>query len=189
MQWPPAFCRLKQSKCVKSPASQFKIHGLWPQNKTDPQPRKCSSDSKVTNFKKKMLSLTTRTELATSWPNLKGMDEVFWKQEWLLHGTCSYSTFNQTQYFDAANNIWKALPIFDILHDEQIFPSNIDFQKRDLIKDAINNHIQVVVELEFSCTFYPTELIEIKVCKDHAGNAYEDCPNLGNCGSTFKWKP
>jgi ribonuclease I len=57
MQWQPAVCRPKDANCVKSPGNHFTIHGLWPQNKTDPQPRRCSSARKVANFDTQMVSL------------------------------------------------------------------------------------------------------------------------------------
>ncbi|WJX71956.1 ribonuclease T2 [Trifolium repens] len=191
MQWQPAVCRPKDANCVKSPGNHFTIHGLWPQNKTDPQPRRCYSVGKVANFDTQMLSQTTLTELATSWPNLKGQDDVFWKTEWINHGTCSYSTFNQTQYFNAANEIWQALPLFDIFHGAGYSPSNTNYQIKALLENAINHHIGANVKIEFTCTDYPnlTELLEIKVCKNHAGDTYVNCPLYGNCGTKFKWKP
>jgi hypothetical protein len=58
MQWPPAVCRPKHAKCVKSPGSHFTIHGLWPQNHTDPQPRACSKRVRnPPNFITKMVSI------------------------------------------------------------------------------------------------------------------------------------
>jgi ribonuclease I len=133
------------------------------------------------------LSQTTLTELATSWPNLIGRDDVFWAAEWYNHGTCS--TFNPTQYFNAANDIWKALPLFDILRAAGSSPSNTAYHKRDDFKNAINKHIGVTVDFEFTCPHFSSELLEIRVCKNHAGNAYVKCPNQGNCGTKFKWKP
>ncbi|CAK8539350.1 unnamed protein product [Lathyrus sativus] len=189
MQWPPAYCRIKGTICVQKP-SRFSLHGMWPANKTV-EPRRCSNDQVKTKLTKNMISATALAELPTSWPNLKGDNFIFWQHEWFQHGTCSYSTFNQTQYFDQANNIWKGLQLFDILQKDGLSPNTIKYQKTEDFKKAIGKHIGIGTNavIEFHCSPSSSELLEIRICRNHAGNDYTNCTMYGNCGSSFKWKP
>ncbi|XP_058778312.1 ribonuclease 1-like [Vicia villosa] len=191
MQWPPAYCRAKS--CVQNP-SRFSIHGMWPANKTNPQPSKCfNNDQAKTTLNRNMISATASAELPTSWPNLVGDNFEFWEREWLEHGTCSYSTFNQTQYFDQANTIWKGLQLFDILQKDGISPSTTEYHKRAdfemAIGKAIGKQLGDKFRIEFHCSEKNPELLEIRLCRNHAGSDYTGCKMYGNCGSTFKWKP
>ncbi|CAL5194714.1 unnamed protein product [Lathyrus oleraceus] len=185
MQWPPAYCRAKSY--VQKP-SRFNIHGMWPANKTGSQPRRCSNNPAKTKLTMDMISTTTLAELTTSWPNLERDNFKFWEREWLEHGTYSYSTFNQTQYFDQANTIWKGLQLFDILQKDGISPSTTSQKKTDFEK-AIGKHIGPNYMIEFHCSYKNSELLEIRLCRNHARNDYQGCHLYGNCGSSFKWKP
>ncbi|GAU43402.1 hypothetical protein TSUD_254850 [Trifolium subterraneum] len=191
MQWSPALCR--KEKCVKKPISKFTIHGMWASNKTDPQPMVCMKNvTKVRDLYMGMISKPTQTELHTSWPNFQGPDDFFfWQKQWYKHGTCSYSTFNQTQFFDVANDIWKGLQLFDILRAASISPSISRYQQRADFERAIRNHVGVPnLMIELDCPSPSNELLEIRMCRNHAGNAYIDCHHNGTCGLTsFKWKP
>ncbi|KAI5433563.1 hypothetical protein KIW84_020742 [Lathyrus oleraceus] len=162
---------------------------MWPAKETGSEPRRCSEDQTKKTLTRKMIFTTTLVELPTSWSNLRGDNFKFWENEWYEHGTCSYSKLNQTQYFDLANNIWKGLQLFDIFQKESISPSTTAKQKRVDVENAIAKHIGITYKIEFYCFNNSHELLEIRLCRNHAGNDYTNCVMLDNCGSSFKWKP
>ncbi|PNX85773.1 ribonuclease 1-like protein, partial [Trifolium pratense] len=103
---------------------RFTTHGLWPSNITWPNQKTCDTiDSGAQKFELTMISKTLISNLDISWPNLKGPDNLgFWQYEWISHGKCSYSSFNQTQYFQLAYNIWSGINLVDILRQGGITP-------------------------------------------------------------------
>jgi len=76
----------------------------------------------------------------------------FWKNEWFYHGTCSYSTFNQTQYFDFANIIWKGLQVFDILQAHGISPTHPPSNLELFFENALKTHLDGVTKLTVALT-------------------------------------
>ncbi|PNX85028.1 ribonuclease 1-like protein, partial [Trifolium pratense] len=126
MQWPAAYCRNKNNSCQGGMAQlgRFTTHGLWPSNSTWPKLETCDTiDSRAQNFDLKMISPTLISKLNISWPNLKGPPNLgFWQYEWKRHGICSYNSFNQTQYFQLAYDIWSRIKLVDILQKGGITP-------------------------------------------------------------------
>jgi ribonuclease I len=134
------------------------------------------------------LSPTASAELPTSWPDLLGNDLGFWRRQWSEHGTCSYTTFNQTQYFDKANDIWKQLNLFDTLKAQGISPSTSSkTHLRADFENAISKHLGFTLKVQFHCP--SNELLEIRLCRNRAGNQYVNCTRTGNCGTSFNWIP
>ncbi|XP_073225539.1 ribonuclease S-7-like [Cicer arietinum] len=183
-QWPPTFCR--SNPCPTIPQGKFTIHGLWPSNQTSLQSSKCvTKDPHLQSFNKAMIS-TLEAQLNLSWPNLKGQsNELFWAYEWNKHGVCSSNMFNQTQYFELAQNIWSRYDIFDILKQQGISPrTNVWYPTND-IRRAITNHIGAIPQIH--CV--NNELLEIRMCLDQSGIKYMTCPKLGNCKNNVLWQP
>ncbi|GAU10980.1 hypothetical protein TSUD_112730 [Trifolium subterraneum] len=202
-QWGPAQCRVSHFKCRNTPAhDKFRVHGLWPSNFSDPQPRGCSLLNKQDEYfdmkkvinEKNLLPPTLVAKLRISWPSLIGRDEAFWKNQWRNHGTCSFSKFGQAQYFELGNSLWENMDLFDILEKEGIAPAPGKMYDQNDIIQAIKKHQfegQVAIKPEFHCR--GSELLEIRLCINHDGINYINCTsvaasNRGSlCGQKFEW--
>lgn len=130
--------------------------------------------------------------LHNSWPNYLGSDELFWSSQWISHGTCSYPMFNQPRYFWLAHNIWARFNLFGLLVQAGIVPVDAEqtpstIYRREDVLFAINVYHNVLLEVEIDCIEGTIELLEIKVCLDHSGTDYINCPGIGSCGWSFKW--
>ncbi|KAJ4711346.1 Ribonuclease [Melia azedarach] len=85
----------------EKPATNFSIHGLWPNynNASWPEnsdPQNPYKESQITNLNPRM---------QVSWPTLScpsANGSKFWKHERDKHGTCSESVLDQHDYFERA---------------------------------------------------------------------------------------
>ncbi|CAL5210374.1 unnamed protein product [Lathyrus oleraceus] len=155
-QWGPAVLKKHYRPQISFLEDRLTIHGLWPTNETNPQPRRCTTSSRGRFFhSSNQISMNLTNTLHNSWPNYLGSDELFWSSQWISHGTCSYPMFNQP--------------------------------RREDVLFAINVYHNVLLEVEIDCIEGTIELLEIKVCLDHSGTDYINCPGIGSCGWSFKW--
>ncbi|GAU10946.1 hypothetical protein TSUD_112400 [Trifolium subterraneum] len=195
-QWGPAQCRVYHFNCRNTPAhDKFLVHGLWPSNFSDPQPRDCvlsSPQDQVLDMKKLPKNLVKK--LSISWRSLIGDDEAFWISQWRSHGTCSFPKFGQAKYFWLANSLWENMDLFDMLKKEGIEPKPSKmYYQTDIIQAIKKHHFegQVAIKPEFHCR--GSELLEIRLCINHDGIDYINCTSgaatYGNklCGQKFEW--
>ncbi|XP_045805790.1 ribonuclease S-1-like [Trifolium pratense] len=203
LQWAPAQCRVSDFKCTKPAAhDKFTVHGIWPSNFKDPQPRDCKlSSSKDQTLDMKNLPRGLVNRLTTLWPSLTSTDEDFWRLQWKTHGTCSFSMFGQAKYFWLAVNHWEHMNIFEMLREDGIVPTpGKMFDQNDIIEAIKKHHFhgQVAIKPEFHCrpisqsgskppSPLSSELLEIRLCVDHDGFNYFNCTSGGNCGQKFEW--
>ncbi|CAN6724512.1 unnamed protein product [Malus baccata var. baccata] len=134
-QWPKAVNK-------GSGLPYFTIHGLWPSNGS--KPLIC----KGTNFTRSKIKRKRGLEqkLNKSWPDVEsGRNWGFWEKEYNKHGTCSEDIFDQTKYFELADEMWRKLNIAQMLKNRKIVPGS-----------------EVL-------------LLEVVVCYDHDGKKVIDC--------------
>ncbi|KAK4481593.1 hypothetical protein RD792_012495 [Penstemon davidsonii] len=177
-QWPGAYCDSKQSCCYPStgkPASDFSIHGLWPNYKDGSYPSNCDPGS---NFDPSKISNLTQ-RLQRDWPTLacpSGDGLQFWAHEWSKHGTCSESILNQNEYFSTALNLKERVNLLQILGDSGIQP-NGDLYSLESVKDAIKGGIGYDAWIQCNTdTSGNSQLYQVYICLDASGSNFTDCP-------------
>ncbi|TYG99144.1 hypothetical protein ES288_A10G172200v1 [Gossypium darwinii] len=127
LQWPPATCHGTLS-CKPPIPLDFKIYGIWPQDKNDiPIPPYSKSNrctrkrpTRPEDLPKKLGKI--ERELESRWPNLRDAHNKaaigthphsanyrFWKYEWKMHGTCSDYPTDPLQYFNSALKLKRGL--------------------------------------------------------------------------------
>ena len=79
----------------------WSIHGLWPQTSLTKYPQYCRN----VEFDLELLNPII-DRLRDEWYSNRGADEIFWKHEYLKHGTCNYNNFNEFQYFKTALDLF-----------------------------------------------------------------------------------
>lgn len=80
----------------------WSIHGLWPQYSTNKYPKFC----KDLEFSYKKLAPII-DDLEKFWYSNKGTDELFWKHEYLKHGTCNFNNMDELEYFKTTLRLYK----------------------------------------------------------------------------------
>ena len=85
----------------------WSIHGLWPQETIKKYPQYC----KDVEFDIDLL-YPIMDRLKDEWYSNRGVDEIFWKHEYLKHGTCNFNDFNEYEYFKTALDLFdKAMAL------------------------------------------------------------------------------
>ncbi|MCH80341.1 ribonuclease 3-like, partial [Trifolium medium] len=141
--WPTSFCLVKN--CVNppppSPVMRFTIHGLWPSNKTNPQPRDCASNENF-DFLKVVGPSLPLSDFRKFWPNLlmvKKTDEFkLWRDQWIHHGKCS--SMYAKDFYKLAFQIYLKKDLKAILLMNGITPGGTE-QESQKIFDAIKSGI------------------------------------------------
>ncbi|CAN6581827.1 unnamed protein product [Malus baccata var. baccata] len=185
-QWPKAVNESSQ-------LTNFTIHGCGHQM----LPYECCVAKEKNLIKARCVSIFLtwmphhlEKKLNTSWPNVKnGTDMDLWRHEYNHHGTCCEDTFkyNQTKYFDLADEMWGKLTIAQMLANSSIVPEtqhepNIRCTNKTL-REGVCKKIIIIT------------LLEVVVCYDHDGKKKEwvceyhiqkkmiRCPKDSTCGS------
>ena len=130
VNWQPAFCELspRKTECRDQrtnsfEASNFTLHGLWPQPRSNEycdvstRDRFASEDGRWRDLPQLDLPLTLRRELDQVMP---GSQSALDRYEWTKHGTC-YGTDARTYYADALD-LMEALNTSEVA---DLFASNI----------------------------------------------------------------
>ncbi|KAB1226416.1 Extracellular ribonuclease LE [Morella rubra] len=121
-QWPGSYCDTTQGCCYPTtgkPASDFGIHGLWPNYDDGSYPSNCDSNNP---FDLSQVSDLT-SQMQVSWPSLacpSSDDTSFWTHEWDKHGTCSESVLDEHAYFQAALDLKAQANILQALENAGI---------------------------------------------------------------------
>ncbi|PSS28744.1 Extracellular ribonuclease, partial [Actinidia chinensis var. chinensis] len=190
-QWPGSYCDTKQSCCYPTtgkPATDFGIHGLWPNYNDGSYPSNCDSGSPF--VKSKVSDLINRMQM--SWPTLacpSGDGSSFWSHEWVKHGTCSESVLNQHGYFKSALDLKEKLGLLQILQGAGINPDG-GFYSLSSISGAIEDAIGYSPGIECNVdTSGNSQLYQIYICVDTSGTEFIKCPVLpnGKCSSRVEF--
>ncbi|KAG8383085.1 hypothetical protein BUALT_Bualt05G0147900 [Buddleja alternifolia] len=190
-QWPGSYCDSNKSCCYPNtgkPASDFSIHGLWPNYNDGSYPSNCDPDN---HFDPSQISNLTR-RMQREWPSLAcpSSDNLrFWAHEWNKHGTCSDSILNQHDYFATALNLKEHINLLQILRHAGIEP-NGELYSLASIKDAIKGGIGYDAWIE--CNTDPSgnnQLYQVYLCLDTSASKVIDCPVFphGKCNSKIEF--
>ncbi|XP_043699571.1 extracellular ribonuclease LE-like [Telopea speciosissima] len=189
-QWPGSYCDTKQSCCYPTtgkPASDFGIHGLWPNYNDGSYPSNCDPSS---SFDPSAISDLT-SSLKSNWPTLACPSSnglKFWSHEWEKHGTCSESVFDQHGYFETTLNLKKKVDLLQILENAGIQPDG-GFYSLESIKGAIRDGSGYSPGIECNVDDSGnTQLYQIYLCVDKSGS-FTECPVFPNsrCSSKIEF--
>ncbi|KAK7362332.1 hypothetical protein VNO77_04442 [Canavalia gladiata] len=191
MKWPGSFCDTNKGCCFPptgKPASNFSIHGLWPNFSNGSYPFDCNIDQNPFN-QSKITDLIPRAQI--SWPSLacaasnntndtntSSDNTKFWKHEWDKHGTCSDSILDQHAYFEFSLNLKDQVDLLQILQYNGIIPDG-ELYCVDSIAQAIKEAIGFVPGI--TCNTDPSgnnQLNEIYLCVDNLATKFIECPIL-----------
>ncbi|KAB1206319.1 Extracellular ribonuclease LE [Morella rubra] len=190
-QWPGSYCDTSQGCCYPTtgkPATNFSIHGLWPNYDNGSYPSNCDSNdpfdlSEISDLQSKM---------QVSWPSLScpsSDDTSFWSHEWNKHGTCSESVLTEHAYFQAVLNLKSKANVLQTLKNAGIQP-NGGFYSLTSIKSAIKGGLGYNSWIECNTdTSGNYQLYQIYLCVDYYGSSFIECPVLptGYCASSIKF--
>ncbi|XP_027933564.1 ribonuclease 1-like [Vigna unguiculata] len=181
-QWPKGYCDSPHPgtrKCRIVP-EKFVIHGLWPQKENGTHP-KCRTKTPI--YRRDLKPLTK--QLDEDWPNLTGINFLFWKVEWIKHGGCSEATIPKLEYFNLTLHLYEQNNLLNILEKEQIVPDDKKLYNVSSVVAAVHNHTSHDPAL--FCYHDPklnaTALYQISICLTPNGTSFVNCPNSdGTCG-------
>ncbi|KAG8362633.1 hypothetical protein BUALT_BualtUnG0056300 [Buddleja alternifolia] len=185
-QWPPAFCKI--NRCLRTvQPMKFTIHGLWPDKNNGQFLNDCYLRNGATRFVK-IRDPNLAMRLDASWRDLTRplpyvMNlQMFWKEQWDKHGTCSWNLFRQQKlYFEKALILKDKFDVLDILQRNQINPGS----------EVVVSHVTRIISQAtggvpiVKCTRYPhpetttkkvVQLTEIVICFDYNGVNVIPCP-------------
>ncbi|XP_020591938.1 ribonuclease 1-like [Phalaenopsis equestris] len=192
LEWPGSFCGATQSCCYPNsgkPASDFLIHGLWPNNKDGSYPSNCDPNTPFDSSQISDLS----SSMATEWPSLacpSNNGESFWAHEWAKHGTCAESVLNEHDYFHAALSLKdKANGILQMLSSSGIEPNDNSYSVNSII-EAINGGIGYAAGIECNQDESgSSQLYQVYLCADTSASSFINCPVFpkGGCSGEIKF--
>ncbi|XP_022159354.1 ribonuclease MC-like [Momordica charantia] len=189
LQWQPATCSDAnlQTPCVNTPQDRFSIHGVWPTLSSGSYPQ-CPGTPAYDGSK----ISTIRNRLNADWPSvIYGTNPTLWSHEWTTHGTCSYPSLSQLDYFTFGLDTYAKYDIYSALDKEDIYPSE-DVYSKSSINNAIRKITQKLPGLRCNTNDYSRErqLHEIILCFAKSNRAIIDCPsNVVTCGNYVYWYP
>ncbi|GLJ44074.1 hypothetical protein SUGI_0919230 [Cryptomeria japonica] len=190
-QWPGSYCGTRRGCCnplTGKPASDFSIHGLWPNYKTGKWPQFCNPSDE---FDFSEISDLVG-ELNSYWGSLScpsSDGHTFWGHEWEKHGTCSLN-LNQHDYFQKALSLRRKIDLLTALKSAGIRPDGGEYRVSD-IKKAIRNALGEDVGVDCNRSEEGEyQLNEIYVCVDKFdASTVIKCPVYphSKCPSTVKF--
>nr|GEV69125.1 extracellular ribonuclease LE-like [Tanacetum cinerariifolium] len=190
-QWPGSYCDTKQGCCYPEtgkPASDFGIHGLWPNRNDGSYPSNCDSSNPFDSSKISDLMRQMQSDWPTlSCPSNDGL--TFWGHEWDKHGTCSKSVLDQHGYFSTALNLKTEIDILKALQNAGIQPNGQTYSLssiKDAIKGASGYTPWIQCNKDESGN---SQLYQIYLCVDSSTSGFIECPVFphGNCGSSIEF--
>ncbi|XP_042423008.1 extracellular ribonuclease LE-like [Zingiber officinale] len=177
-QWPGSYCDSRRSCCYPTsgkPASDFGIHGLWPNNNDGSYPSNCDPDSPYDPSQIKDLL----SSMKANWPTLacpSSDGSEFWSHEWEKHGTCSESILDQHSYFEASLQLKKQTNLLQILEDAGIHPDG-ELYSLNSIRSAISDGIGYTPGIECNVDESGNnQLFQVYLCVDTSATNLTDCP-------------
>ncbi|XP_062851109.1 ribonuclease T2-like [Trichomycterus rosablanca] len=149
-------------KC-HSNISYWALHGLWPDSGNE-----CNSSW---HFNASLIE-DLMPEMKTYWPDLlKPNSTIFWKHEWLKHGTCAAKAEvlnSQHKYFSKALELYHKLDLDGVLKKSNILPSEDPYKFADVEQSIVNAY---GVKPKIQCISHDKEaevqtMGQIEVCFD-----------------------
>ncbi|KAJ0816591.1 putative ribonuclease T(2) [Helianthus annuus] len=190
-QWPRSFCDMKHGCCYPGtgkPASDFGIHGLWPNRNDGSYPSNCDSSNPFDASKISDLMSQMKSDWPTlSCPSSEGL--TFWGHEWDKHGTCSESVLDQHGYFSTALNLKTQINLLQALESAGIHPNGSEYSLssiRDAVKEASGYTPWIECNTDSSGN---SQLYQIYLCVDSSASGFVECPVFptGSCGSSIEF--
>ncbi|OVA08995.1 Ribonuclease T2-like [Macleaya cordata] len=193
-QWPGSYCHTKHSSCcyptTGKPASDFGIHGLWPNYNSGSYPSSCDPDRP---FVPSEISEDLKSRMSKNWPTLacpSSDGTKFWSHEWEKHGTCSGSIFDQRKYFETALNLKKQMNLLQILENAGIKPNGRIYSLHSIteaIREATG--FSPGIQCNMDGSGHNHQLYQIYMCVDTSGSNFIECPLLpkGSCSSNIEF--
>ncbi|KAM7484370.1 hypothetical protein LguiA_000379 [Lonicera macranthoides] len=190
-QWPGSYCDTKQSCCYPKtgkPASDFGIHGLWPNYNDGSYPSNCDPNAPFDQSKvSDLISSMQKDWPSLACPSSNGL--TFWSHEWDKHGTCSESVLNQHSYFSSALNLKDQVNLLQALKSAGIQPNGQSYSLES-IKGAIKGSTGYTPFIECNVDESGnSQLYQVYLCVDTSGNNVIECPVLphGKCASKIEF--
>ncbi|GAB2297187.1 hypothetical protein Dimus_031300 [Dionaea muscipula] len=178
-QWPGSYCDTSQSCCYPTtgkPASDFGIHGLWPNYNSGSYPSNCDSSNPFDPSQIQDLL----SQMQTEWPSLSCPSSdgtSFWTHEWNKHGTCSESVLNEHAYFQAALSLKNSSNLLETLANAGITPNGNSYNLSDVLaamKQATGGYdayIQCNTDQNGN-----SQLYQVYMCVNTSGQSFIECP-------------
>ncbi|WOK94253.1 extracellular ribonuclease LE-like [Canna indica] len=191
LQWPGSYCDTSNGCCYPTsgkPASDFGIHGLWPNYNDGSYPSNCDPNSPYDPSKISDLL----GSMGANWPTLacpSGDGSKFWSHEWEKHGTCSESKLEQHSYFEAALNLKKQVDILQILENAGIKPDGESYDMDD-ITNAISSSTGFKPGIECNKDESGnSQLYQIYLCVNTSATELIECPTYprSKCSSNIEF--
>ncbi|KAL8150171.1 hypothetical protein V2J09_019979 [Rumex salicifolius] len=192
-QWPGAYCDSKGKECcypkMGKPASDFGIHGLWPNYDDGSYPSNCDSSNSFDESQIEELGSRLEKDWATlACPSGDGLK--FWSHEWNKHGTCAESTFSaQRDYFQAALDLKDQTNLLGALKSQGM-EANDEFYNLEDIKQAIKKGTGFEAWVECNIDEEGnSQIYQVYMCVDKSGKKLIKCPVIprGNCPSRVQF--
>eukprot|EP01018_Ginkgo_biloba_P031459 Gb_38141 [translate_table: standard] len=179
-QWPGSYCDTESGCCYPSagkPASNFSIHGLWPNFNNGDYPSNCNSNNP---FDPSQIS-DLRSEMNKEWFSLacpSSNGKSFWEHEWHKHGTCSESVLDQHDYFRAALLLKESVDVLGALENAGIHPDGSQYSLES-IQNGLTGGIGYTAGIECNRDESGNDqLYQIYVCVDTSASNLISCPVL-----------
>ncbi|AAD39309.1 Very similar to ribonucleases [Arabidopsis thaliana] len=181
--WPGAICDSQKGCCPPTKgntASDFIIHGLWPQFNNGTWPAFCDQ--------------TNLFDISKKWTEwgvwaCPSNETNLWEHEWNKHGTCVQSIFDQHSYFRTNLKFKHKVHLLNILIQKGIKP-NDGFYSLDEIKNAIKCAIGFAPGIECNEDVKGNkQLFQIYICLDNYAKEFVECPYVPDksCASKIKF--
>ncbi|KAJ4980509.1 hypothetical protein NE237_031346 [Protea cynaroides] len=188
-QWPGSYCDTISECCYPTtgkPASNFSIHGLWPNYNDGTYPSYCDSSNP---FDPTQIA-DLESSLQVSWPSLScpsSDDTSFWTHEWDKHGTCSETILDEHAYFSAALDLKNQNDLLSILNSAGILADG-SFYSLSSITQAIEGGVGYTPGIDCNTDASGnSQLYQVYLCVDIFGADFIQCPVLPSdtCQSTI----
>ncbi|XP_016487610.1 ribonuclease S-7-like [Nicotiana tabacum] len=183
LTWPPTYCHEKS--CARIPTN-FRIHGLWPDNQHE----------LLNNCKKSFTTITNSSKsnaLDDRWPDLKYskmktiQTQDFWKYQYNKHGTCCIELYSQEAYFDLAMKLKDKFDLLQMLKSQGVIPGKTYTVNK--IEEAIREVTQAYPNL--NCIGDPLKTMELKeigICFNREATEVVACHRRETCNPLNKNK-
>ncbi|KAL3696530.1 hypothetical protein R1sor_010606 [Riccia sorocarpa] len=182
VQWPGSYCDLKKACCYPTlgkPASNFSIHGLWPNYDDGTYPQNCDpSDTFDYSQIQDLIPQMNKYWGSLSCPSSDGTD--FWSHEWEKHGTCS-GGLSQHEYFAKGLALIKSLNLLGSLQNAGVKPSSQATYDVSTIQKALGSAIGFTPGVECNTAANKNnQLYQVYICVDKDAETFIECPVYPN---------
>jgi ribonuclease T2 len=120
-------------------------------------------------------------QLINDWPSLKSTipadNRLFWRAEWLKHGTCSFPLFDPNEYFSVTLKLFTDSKMKFIFADRKFYGKSAP---RDEIINAVVERTQFEPQLQCVMIKDKYYLLEIRLCL-----TANKSPQFQECQTTF----